>query len=117
MAAFSTWVKAGLMPQARHGGRGVCALAEAGSKLDGTGLEKLQMVHTHVAVLAGDESTGADLRGLSERGAGEAVVLFLGEAVPKAGDLDCNAEPLVGFGIRVTFGEDFRKPAWNYASQ
>lgn len=99
------------MPHARHGGSGVCALAEAGSKLDGTGLEKLQMVHTHVAVLAGDGSTGAGLRGLAERGAGEAVVLFLEEAVPWAGDLDGNAEPLVGFGISVTFGEDLRKPA------
>lgn len=39
MAAFKRWVKAGFMPQARHGGKGVWALAEAGSKLDGTGFE------------------------------------------------------------------------------
>lgn len=99
------------MPQARHGGSGVCAFTAAGSKLDGTGFEKLQMVQTHVAVLAGDGSTGGGLRGLSDRGTGDAVVLFRGEPAPSAGDLDCSAEPFVGFGIRVTLGEDFKKPA------
>lgn len=49
MAAFNTWAKVGLMPHARQGGRGVCALAVAGSKLDGTGLENVHMVQTHVA--------------------------------------------------------------------
>lgn len=39
MAAFRIWVKAGLIPQARHGGKGVWAFAEAGSKLEGTGFE------------------------------------------------------------------------------
>ena len=51
MAAFRTWASVGLIPQARHGGRGVCALAAAGSKFEGTGFEKLQMVQTQVAVL------------------------------------------------------------------
>lgn len=68
------------------------------------------MVQTHVAALAGDESRAAD-RGLSDRGPGEAV-LFLGEpVVPSAGDLDWNEERLVGFGIKVTLGDDLRKPA------
>lgn len=53
IAAFNTWVKLGLMPQARHGGRGVWTLAVVGSKLDGTGFEKLQIVQTHVALLTG----------------------------------------------------------------
>lgn len=87
MAALSTWVKAGLMPQARHGGSGVCAFAEAGSKLDGTGFEKLQIVQTQVAELAGEGSTGAGRKGLSDLGTGEAV-LCLGEPVPTAGDRD-----------------------------
>lgn len=39
IAALSRCVKAGFMPQARHGGKGVWALADAGSKLDGTGFE------------------------------------------------------------------------------
>lgn len=39
----------GLIPQARHGASGVWALAEVGSKFEGTGLEKLHMVHTQVA--------------------------------------------------------------------
>lgn len=49
MAAFKTRASVGLMPQARHGGRGVWMLAVVGSKLEGTGLEKLQMVQTQVA--------------------------------------------------------------------
>lgn len=52
MVALSTWVKVGLIPQARHGGKGVWAFAVVGSKLEGTGFGKLQMVHTQVAVLA-----------------------------------------------------------------
>lgn len=82
----------------------------AGSKLDGTGFEKLQMVHTHVAEVAGDGSTGAGLKGLSDRGTGE-LLLSLGEPVPAAGDLDWNEERLVGLGIKVTLAEDLRKPA------
>lgn len=50
MAAFNTCVKVGLMPHARHGGNGVCTFAAVGSKFDGTGLEKLHIVQTHVAV-------------------------------------------------------------------
>lgn len=49
MAAFSTSVKAGLIPQAKQGGNGVCAVAVVGSKLEGTGLGKLQILQTHVA--------------------------------------------------------------------
>lgn len=118
MVAFSTWVKAGLMPHARQGGRGVCAFAVAGSKLAGTGLEKLHMVQTHVAALAEAGSRGGGRNGLSARGAGE-VVLFAGEPVPTAGDLDWSEERFEGFGIRVTLGEDLRKPAcfWDNVSK
>lgn len=116
MAAFSTCVNAGLIPHARQGGRGVRALAVAGSKFEGTGFEKLQMVQTHVAELAGDGSTGAGLRGLSDRGTGEEL-LSLGEPVPVAGDLDCNEDRFVGLGIKVTLAEDLRKPACGTRSQ
>jgi hypothetical protein len=58
IAAFRTWANVGLMPQAKHGGRGVCALAAVGSKLEGTGFEKLQMVQTQVAVLTAGGSAG-----------------------------------------------------------
>lgn len=51
MAAFRTCASVGLIPQARHGGSGVCAFAAAGSKFTGIGLEKLQMVQTQVAVV------------------------------------------------------------------
>lgn len=55
------------MPQARHGGRGVCELAAVGSKFAGTGFEKLQIVQTHVAEEAGPGLGG--FRGeLSSRG-------------------------------------------------
>lgn len=42
-------VKGGLMPQARHGGSGTAAVAVAGSKFDGTALEKEQIGQIHVA--------------------------------------------------------------------
>lgn len=98
------------MPHAKHGGRGVCALAVAGSKFDGTGFEKLHIVQTQVAEVVGDGSTGAGRKGLSDRGTGDAV-LFLGEPEPTAGDLDLTEERFEGLGIRVTLGEDLRKPA------
>ncbi len=47
--------------------------AVAGSKFDGTGFEKLQIVHTHVAVLAGVGSGAGGLKGPSDRCRGEDV--------------------------------------------
>lgn len=49
IAAFSIVVNGGLIPQARHGGNGVEAVAVAGSKLEGTGLENEQIGQIHVA--------------------------------------------------------------------
>jgi hypothetical protein len=46
------------MPHARHGGNGVRAFAVAGSKLDGTGLEKEQIGQTHVALTDGAAGAG-----------------------------------------------------------
>lgn len=110
MVAFRTCERAGLMPQAKHGGRGVCAFAVMGSKLDGTGFGKLQMVHTHVAEVVGAELV-VDERNLdSGLGAGEAVPLLEGlEVVAVARGI--NEERLVGLGKRVTFGDALRKPA------
>lgn len=51
MAAFSTCCKVGLIPQAKHGGSGVCAFAVVASKLVGTGLEKLHILQTQVAAV------------------------------------------------------------------
>jgi hypothetical protein len=108
MAAFRIWARVGLMPQAKQGGNGVWALAVEGSKFDGTGLGKLQMVQTQVAVLAGAGSTGGALLGLSVRVAGEEVPL------PGAspGDRGWSDERFVALGIRVILAEDLRKPAW-----
>jgi hypothetical protein len=52
MAAFTTCMVGGLIPQARHGGIGVRD-ASAGSKFDGTGFEKEHMGHTQDAVIDG----------------------------------------------------------------
>ncbi len=52
MAAFTTCIIGGLMPQARHGGIGVRD-ASAGSKFDGTGFEKEHMGHTQDALIDG----------------------------------------------------------------
>jgi hypothetical protein len=52
IAAFTTCTVGGLIPHARHGGIGVRE-ANAGSKLDGTGLEKEHIGHTQVALCCG----------------------------------------------------------------
>jgi len=49
IAALTTCTRGGLMPQARHGGKGVRSFAVLGSKLDGTGFENEQMGHIQVA--------------------------------------------------------------------
>ena len=77
MDALSTCGKEGLTPQVTHAGRGVFEFAVAGSKLTGTGLEKEQMVQTHVAVLdlgVLDPET-VPKKGLVPRGTGDAVEL------------------------------------------
>lgn len=116
IAAFRTWAKVGLIPQARQGGNGVCSLAVVGSKLDGTGLEKLQIVQTHVAVLTGAGSTGEFRRAPSDRCAGEGLLLREGP-VTRAGDRGCTDARFVGLGIRVIFADDLRKPACSKISQ
>lgn len=55
IAAFSTVVKGGLIPHAKHGGSGTAAVAVAGSKFDGTGLEKEQIGQIHVALTGLEE--------------------------------------------------------------
>lgn len=112
IAALRTCVSAGLIPHARHGGKGVCALAVAGSKFDGTGFEKLQMMQTQVAVLAGGGSDVGGRRGLSDRGRGDALPLLDGVDA-SAGDRGCRDERFVVLGISVTFADDLRNPAWN----
>lgn len=95
----------GLIPHALQGAKVVCVFAVVGSKLIGTGLEKLHIVQTHVAVLAtcGD---GDDLAGVSF-----SCALF------RVGDADVErprerrAERFNGLGKRVILADDFKKPA------
>lgn len=107
MAAFKTWGKDGLIPQARHGGRGVCAFAAAGSKFEGTGFEKLQIVQTHVAEEAGLGS-GGFLGELSWRG--ELVNAVRDAAAAELAGLRRDAR-FEGFGTMVILGDDFQNPA------
>jgi hypothetical protein len=99
MAALTTCSSGGFIPHARHGGSGVRAFAVDGSKLDGTGLEKEHIGHTHVAL-----SGGADA------GAGVPRRSGLEGALPVRGG-PCDS-CLDGLGKRVTLPEDLRKPAW-----
>lgn len=69
-AAFSTRANGGLMPQARHGGRGKVSVAIVGSKFDGTGLEKEHIGHTHVPTTVGTV-IACERNGLEEREEGE----------------------------------------------
>ena len=116
MAAFRTRANGGLTPHARHGAKGVWAPAVVGSKFVGTGLEKEQIGHIQVAVLAGEGSGAGRWKGLSVRESGDAVALL--DGVPR---LDiarfCTEDRLDGFGTSVTFAEDFKKPAFKYVSK
>ncbi len=81
MAAFSTCGKEGLTPQVTHAGRSVLEFAVAGSKLAGTGLEKEQIVETHVAALGLGvlDPDPVFEKGLAPRCTGEAVELREGD--------------------------------------
>lgn len=98
------------MPQAKHGGSGVCIVAVEGSKFDGTGLENVHMGQIQVALLAAVGSAGGRWKGLSVRVVGEDVALREGEF--KAVTLFWADILLEGLGTRVTFGEDLRNPAY-----
>jgi hypothetical protein len=114
IAAFKTRASGGLTPHAKHGAKGVCSLAVVGSKFGGTGLEKEQMRHIQVAVLAGEGSGAGRWNGLSARDSGDAVALLDGVLrfdIARFCIEDCIEDRLDGFGTRVIFGEDFKKPA------
>lgn len=98
MAAFTTCIVGGLMPQAKHGGIGVRD-ASAGSKFDGTGFEKEQIGHTQDAVMDG---AGAGLF----RRSGEPD-----EGLGAMGAFSPLDSWFAGLGKRVILGEDLRKPA------
>lgn len=69
----------------------MCAVAVAGSKLDGTGLEKLHITHTQVAAATAG-NWGCRTRG---------VAALAGAALTRFG----------GFGTTVIFADDLRNPA------
>lgn len=52
IAALVTCTSGGLIPHARHGGKGVLAFAVAGSKFDGTGFEKEHIGQIQVAFVS-----------------------------------------------------------------
>jgi hypothetical protein len=98
------------MPQAKHGDKGVEAVAVAGSKLEGTGLVNEHIGQTQVALIG----FGAGcLYGVAGSGHCELPDWSVG---------DCDAEGLAptlfdlrsffaGFGCKRIFEDDFRNPA------
>jgi hypothetical protein len=106
IAAFKTCASVGLIPQARHGGKGVCTFAAVGSKLEGTGFEKLQIVHSQVAaVAAGGVEGGRKALSLDcDPESSRRIDVTLDEALSR------RPRCLCGFGKMVILGEDFRKP-------
>lgn len=81
IAAFNTWGNDGLIPQLKQGGRDICELAVAGSKLLGTGLAKEQITQTHVALfgLGVLDPELKRIEGLAFRYMGEALELLEGD--------------------------------------
>lgn len=113
IAAFSIVVNCGLIPHARHGGNGVEAVAVAGSKLEGTGLENEQMGQIHVAFTgfgAGD-APRETCRAAEDGCAGEVPLTWV-ENGPAFVPCGCPRPCFCGLGYIVILGEDLRKPAW-----
>lgn len=92
----------------------MCAVAVEGSKLEGTGFEKVQIVQTQVAEVVGVGSTGGARYWLS-LGCDEFrfVVPFPvrdGNEL-SAGDRGWREARLATLGTSVIFADDLRKPA------
>ena len=82
-----------------------------GSKFEGTGFEKEHIGQIHVAELAGVGSGVGRWNPPSALDKGEAVVLLEGLLKPDTMRFWTD-DRLEGFGTRVIFAEDFRKPAY-----
>ena len=111
IAAFRTRASGGFIPHAKHGANGLCALAVVGSKFEGTGFENEHIGQIHVAELAGVGSGVGRWKPPSALDKGEAVVLLEGLLKPETMRFWTD-DRLEGFGTRVIFAEDFRKPAY-----
>lgn len=112
IAALSTRANGGLIPHAKHGGKGVFALDVTGSKFEGTGFEKEQIGQIHVALLAGVGSEAGRWNGLSVRDNGDDVALLDGECRLVRARFETE-DRFEGFGTRVILADDFKKPACN----
>jgi hypothetical protein len=106
---LTTWANDGLIPQARHGGNGVRTFANAGSKFDGTGFEKEQIVQIQVALIEGGGGAAEPgRRGLPWRAGG------VDEGLPWleiAGCMDKDVR-LEALGYRATLGDDLKNLAY-----
>ena len=105
IAAFSTKDSAGLIPQAKQGGKGVWAFAVVGSKLDGTGFGKLHMLQTQVAAVACAAAAGGARKDEGAFGRGVPVALLEGLEVDAAAR-DWSEARLGGLGTSVTLADD-----------
>jgi hypothetical protein len=112
IAAFSTTGNSGLMPHVRHGGIRNASLA--GSKLDGTGLLKVQIGHIQLPVYVGTAAAGTeeDLNGLDVLDTGREELCSLCTAEEEEGCRLKEPRPLFkDLGCNVIFADDRRNPA------
>lgn len=114
IAAFITSEYGGLIPHARHGAKGVRSSEVYGSKLEGTGFEKEHIGQIHVPVLTGVGSSAGRWKGLA-RGEGDDVALLDGWLKLDTARF-CTEDRFAGFGKRVIFAEDLKKPACNISA-
>lgn len=114
MAALRIVASGGLIPQAKHGGILVDAVAVVASKFDGTGFENEQIEQIHVA-LTGWGDAGLVPRSCASDGCALAGCRF--EACGIDGLVasvlaDLSSLFFAGLGCRIILGDDFKKPAY-----
>lgn len=120
MAALRINANEGLMPHVRHGGIGKDSEATEGSKLEGTGLVKVQIGQTQMAVLTIGVTRDTELvrKGLEDLDPGDEEDCWR-RCTPGDRGAFCRTDPgafLIGLGCIVTFAEDRRKPAYRPVS-
>jgi hypothetical protein len=109
MNAFRRRILEGLTPHDKHGA--ICrSSGNSGSKFDGTGFENEHIGHIQFALRLGEGSAEGRWKGLSVRESGVAVALLDGALRPDIFRFWAE-DRLGGFGTRVIFAEDFKKPA------
>lgn len=111
MAALRTFANSGLIPQVKHGSSGNASVAMVGSKFGGTGFGNVQIGQIHVPLSTW--GVAARTGGLGARDTGddaEASLCNEGDWLPRCRRTGPKPR-FSGFGCRVIFADDLRKPA------